>query len=373
MSYETLDYNVTRLTPSNRLKIPLKKLGMDKKHPIPSASENSLYLVTVGASVARYDHDKKGFESAVTSNAALAPIIGVNHTQHGVFVEDNSGSSYILDRETLQIIRKLPGGVCFSKDSGVFQELYFVHRKKGEGVLAPVVLAALNCVDWEIAWEFESKGSVAGFAVESGKLVQADMEGTLYCVDTVNGNLIWEQSVESLGVLSTEELLTRGGLMLTDTPRICGNTIILAYMYSYLIGVDLHTGELKWKFKFDSDIRYTTVTEDGVIHIYSPASNPYAAQMYTLTGEFGEIKSKLDIIVPEELKQRFNMVTFTDVTDTHFWCLSVGGLLSAVNLTSGEIDWHYDIDDDVTHNPFFISNNKLFAATRNKLSIFESE
>lgn len=369
MTYTTQDYSATRVTPKHELSLPLSKVGMDAKYPLPAIAEGKVYLVNVGKSISVLDdHDL----SIQISNEILEPIKGVTVMSESIFIENDDGKAYLLDSESLEVKRELPNGICFDKSSTCIDGIFYALRKKGDGILAPTVLAALSCEDSQVLWEFDSQGNMFGFAVSNNHIICADFEGSLYCLAASTGKVIWDKSVADLGVLTTEELESSGGLMLSDYPRIHDGTVSIAYIFNYVIGLDVHSGDLKWKHKFEDGVPYTTVTESGLLYVYMPHNRSHGSMIRIICSNSGSVQKEIQVKNNADHTECHHGIMYTDVTDSHFWTQSYQGL-TAINFQTGHIDWEYELKDPATDNPFFVSNGRLYVATRNELSVFQSK
>ena len=343
---------------------------MNAKHPLPAVIDDKVYLIAVMEGITALDGKDLSLQ---LKSEKYKPVKGISVTPEAIFIENEDGKSYLLDKETLEEKKELLDGICFTKSSTCINGVCYTLRKMGEGVIAPTVLAALSCDDWQVLWEFKPRKSILGFAVTTDQLVLVDHRGSIYCLDPLSGSVLWDKTVDELGVLSADELEHAGGLKLSDHPHIHNDTVSIAYLYNYVIGLELRSGDLKWKRKYDDVIPYTTVTDSGLVYVYTPHNQSQCSTISVICSNTGSIKSEIQVKNDANPDERFDGMAFTDVTESHFWTLSYQGTISAINLESGVIDWEYEIKDHVTHNPFFISNNRLYVSTKSELSLFESD
>lgn len=139
-----------------------------------------------------------------------------------------------------------------------------------------------------------------------------------------------------------------------------------------MVGIDLHTGKLKWRRKFIAeDLAYTTVSDDGRQYYLVHTSGSKETVLYEIDCMTGESINELQVELDDKTKKKFSSSVYSDVTDTHFWGVTSLGLLYAINLATGAMDWRYELKGALTGSPFFICNNRLYIVTHTEQFIFE--
>ena len=145
---------------------------------------------------------------------------------------------------------------------------------------------------------------------------------------------------------------------------------VYGYVFEYLVGVEAATGELRWKRRTTAEVSWTACDADGVIYYLAACQGP--ATLHGVDSHTGE--TVLEIPVDAESAGVVDTLTsslYCDVTDTHFWGVSHQSLLYAINLESGAVDWAYDLEGNVTHNPMIICNNRLYVSTFGEQCVVE--
>lgn len=368
MAYITENYAPDRLTPLHSLKLPLSKIGMEEMLTVPSIAEGMVYFVQPAKSIRCYS-EENFVEVHRSSN--LSPIKGINFTSFGLMTDLADGTSCIADAETLNENTKLAAGVEFNKTNVWTHSGLLVNRYEGEELM----LSLLDNRTGAVLWDFSPHEFMSGFAVISDRVIITDSIGGIYCIKLETGDVFWKHDVQSIGVLTRTELQSDllGLLSVRDNPHLFGNTIALAYLYDYLIGIDLLNGKLKWKHKFDTNTSYITVTVDGLLYFFSRRTNIQGPVIHVIDTESGDYVNRTALSLDLEFDEQISKCVYTDVTDTHFWCFSGDGVLLAINLESGALDWSVDLGKRASHNPIFISNNRLYIATADELIVMEGE
>ncbi len=159
----------------------------------------------------------------------------------------------------------------------------------------------INGNSGDIIWKYQTVNSVSGqIAFDNGRVYAQDSEGYLYCLDALNGNLIYKVYSDfevydhtRCGVIIAENLIIAGRSsrlfaydkmsgelvwkrfyeILGDTPASMvydaeRSQIIISIQWRYIAAVDLASGFIKWKNRYDN-VRYRTQTplvHDGKIY-----------------------------------------------------------------------------------------------------------
>lgn len=368
MEYLTEDYSSNRTTPNHSLTLPLKRVGIEKYYPPPTIGLNRIFYINVNESLLVFS--ERSFE-LISTSIDIAPIVGATFTETGVITELDDKSLCVIDNETLAIKTHLAEGSVFTSKMLITDIGFLVFRQEGEGWSAPLSLSLISKSCDKCYWSFFPEHPISGFALENDQVVITDSMGGIYALDLLTGNIRWQQDVYSLKALTELELNFEGlrSLWVRDNPHIYHDTICFGYLFDYLIGVDLHTGTLKWKYKVDTSIRHTSVTANG--HQYYVSSNSRGTKLAILDCRTGTLIREVSLTLPSTIKDKFTSSAYSDVTTTHFWGVSGKGLLFAINLETGNIDWSYDLEGNITENPFFICNNRLYITTFTEQFIFE--
>lgn len=361
--YQTEDYDASRLTPDHELNIPLTKLDFGKKIPIPSISSNHLYAIEARKRVNCLDVNSLDY---ITVNDGLSPIKGITDTEFGLFTMQDDNRAYLLDKATLHVTHELPNFIEYStKTVSTSKGLLVIKRNDDRRYW--IALLDANRVKWEVPIFHV----ISSFAVSNSKVTVTDTKGGILCVNLVDGEVIWNKTLNSIGVLTESEISSLGRYSLTDNPHIFRNKIVMRYISDYLIGVCLDSGNVDWKVKINSSMNYTSVSNDGVLYSFKKGRAEEESEIIIIDSSNGEITRKVSIMSDKSTKSKIVGTIYSDVTSTHFWGLTKDGFLYAINLTNATLDWSYDLGSIPGRNPFFICSNRLFVQTVSEFFIFE--
>lgn len=228
----------------------------------------------------------------------------------------------------------------------------------------------VNCIDKETLfseWKYELPGrGLLAITFEKTKMYAFRTSLGIFCLDKDNGRELWSINSE---VFSSFLGVKNSDLRLIDSIAIRDDVAALWSESGNFFGVDLNTQEVKWKtpavglYKFAED-------HLGFVHaIHYKKNRDWLCKLDPVTGEVLH-----DVKISGEIYQRVvnerPSVTHLEVTETHLWVswCALGaekeGIIAAVNLKTGVIDWHEEIPVGVPlFSAFFICNNRLFFET----------
>lgn len=224
---------------------------------------------------------------------------------------------------------------------------------------------SLDGVTGKIRWKYPVRNSIKNtIIIEKGILFAQDVQGFLYAIDALNGNLVWEKQlpveplpsligglVASDGIvyagtgkgLSALEAATgnilwqnkdwSGGEGTTSTFSVSKNTLIASSQWRGLYGNDLKSGKLKWHLSdhgirnrgasaaVHGDLLY--ITSANSLFIIQPANGnvivrkeyPFSVDVTStplLTDQlivFGTVDSGLVAVDKETLEYKWNYLT----------------------------------------------------------------
>jgi outer membrane protein assembly factor BamB len=374
MNYLTQNYNPQRITPKHSLRFPLSVSKIDGKFTQPVICDGLIFMSKAKVNVHAKDESLFQLHNENNEYPYVKGIFGGN--SNSFLSEVTEGKIIELSCDNLQVLNEFDLGVTHSAKTISIGDFYILMYRKNRSRSFPLQVARKNFKDNSLLWQFQPENVISTFSVteDNNFVVVADSKGTIYLLDINTGKVVWQQDVQSLGALTLAELNHRElpSLSLHDNLHIYKDTISLGYLFNYMVGIDLHTGELKWKKRIDYGVAYTTVDANG--RQYYLASHSQASTLYIVNCKTGEsIKEFIIDLSDEEIKNKFSSSVYSDVTTTHFFGVSQTGLLYAINLETGVMDWHYDLDSALVHNPFFICNNRLYITTTAGQFIFEGQ
>ena len=374
MNYLTQDYNPQRITPQHGLCFPLTVSSTNEKFTQAIICNANVYKLKPRVNIHSEDESTFFLRNENTDNSYIKGIFGAN--SYSLLSETTEGKVVELACDDLKMVGEFDLGVIHTANTISIDGFYILMCRKERSRSFPLQVARKNFKDDSLLWEFKPENVLSTFSVTEDKkfVVVGDSSGCIYLLDIDTGRVLWKQDVKSLGALTLAELNHRElpSLSLHDNLHIYKDTISLGYLFNYMVGIYLHTGELKWKKKIDYGVAYTTVDSNG--RQYYLASHSQATTLYVIDCETGESIKEFSIdLSDDEIKSKFSSSVYSDVTTTHFWGVSQAGLLYAINLETGGMDWHYDLDSALVHNPFFICNNRLYITTSTGQFIFEGQ
>jgi outer membrane protein assembly factor BamB len=121
--------------------------------------------------------------------------------------------------------------------------------------------------DERIAWKFNAKGSVnTAVSVEAGKVYFGANNGSVYCLNELDGKLEWEFKVQKP---------EKGARKHFTTPVLHNNRLYVGGADTYLYCLDAISGNMIWQVKADDWIRSSPVIDDKNIHFATISGRIY--------------------------------------------------------------------------------------------------
>jgi len=374
MNYLTQNYNPQRITPKHSLRFPLSVSKINEKLTQPVICEGYVYMSKARFNIHAKDESLFQLHNENNEYSFIKGIFGANSNS---FLSEATGGKVVeLSCDNLQVLNEFDLGVTHTAKTLSIDDFYILMCRKNRSRNFPLQVARKNFKDNFLLWQFKPENVLSTFSVTEDEkfLVVGDTSGCIYLLDIDTGNVLWQQDVQSLGALTLDELNHRElpSLSLHDNLHISKDTISLGYLFHYIVGIDLYTGKLKWKRRFETGVPNTVVSEDG--RQYYLSSTSLQTKLFVMDCYTGESITEFTIDVSDEvIKNKIATSRYSDVTTTHYWGVSAKGLLYAINLDTGIMDWHYDLDSALVHNPFFICNNRLYITTSAGQFIFEGQ
>ena len=374
MNYLTVFFNERRIVPVRNLRIPLHQINNEARtSPLPLIYEGALYTADKQNGLRARDEQTFEIESAADIEFQRAGIFAAGSA--GMCVRSASGNFHRVTWDTLDSVEICADAPYFWNGHDTFSRAEFsiLDSKEGEGLRAPKYITRKEFGNCDYTWRFRPDVPRSGFGANDDFVVVQDVNGKIYVLDIVTGEVIWNKSTEELGVLTPEEINTKNKGVAKDYPHIWGDVIVLGSHFGYLLGVGLETGELIWKCQIEGNAGYPCVTEDGKVYKFTNFRT--RKNLLILDAATGETIQEWDLSGAAEklgISDILSYQSYGDVTETHFWGTTTHGLLFAVNLATGEIDWHQNLGETIPYgDPFIICNNRLYMTTMNQLITFE--
>ncbi len=373
MDYLTENFTASRLAPKRNLRLPVTISYQSKeKFTPPKICGGALYKVKPGISVNAYCESDLTLRCLNDSEKFVKGVFGIG--SEGVLIESKAGRIFRLSVPDLRMQEEFDLGILHSCRAVYLDGFHIVMFREERSRSYPLKVGRKSLGESKFDWCFAPDKSLSSFSVSDDKklVVVTDSSGGVAALDIESGAELWKRSLEELGVLTQSELSQGTEISaVRDNPHLFGSTIILGFMSRYLIGIDINTGDLKWKRMTNSSISYTTVDTQGRQYFLAAYDGP--PTLMIVDGETGDCINELELDLQPEVKEKFTSSVYSDVTVTHFWGVSGKGLLYAINLETGEMDWYYDLQGNVSQNPFIICNNRLYISTLTEQFIFEGQ
>jgi outer membrane protein assembly factor BamB len=161
-----------------------------------------------------------------------------------VYFTDSMGIMYCLKRDSGQLLWANEQISARNESICIYEDKLFTRFRQGEPDNGTYGYACLD-PDGQLIWFHPCSSPIRtdAAAIKDGKLIFGDMDGSVYALNTTNGELIWKTDIKSLidDTSLLNEISTRG------LPMIIGNTVILRVGDDRNFGgFDLSTGRIKW-------------------------------------------------------------------------------------------------------------------------------
>ena len=201
-----------------------------------------------------------------------------------------------------------------------------------EAVYAPFghQLYAISRSSGEVLWFNDRHGWVFQPVLADGSIYfdTPTSEATDYYVrstDSSDGTLNWERLVD--GQVRGPALVYEGSVYYT------GNRLTVddGLEYSFLISLDATTGALNWEYRADKWIGTSAVRSGDRIYFGTYAGKD--DHLYSIDARTGKLNRRYSLVGGS-----FNTPV---IADEHAYVLSGYGVLSSMDLSTGEIKWEY--------------------------------
>ena len=220
--------------------------------------------------------------------------------------------------------------------------------------------------DLSLKWYFSiEKGEVANDIVICRENIYILFyRGKFLCLDKYDGHVSWELDLSHEKKICGLKNIDYDFL---DRLFINNDIAVVCTHPGYFIGINLQRRDIKWVTELYATVKFIGQWDGGIVAIVDWQR---LAIVDSLTGEV-----KKDIAIQGDIMKRilgetFN-VTKLDITDTHLWAAwgteftsGPKGIITAINLETGVIDWYEEFDHIVPQfGQFFICNNRLYFST----------
>lgn len=378
MNYLTKHFNHRRISPQHRIAVPLVLVKELPKGAIPSIWQERIY---------RYEAENKKIvvysEETVNElarNDKKYFIKGVNFfveskcwVSSRAETDSNRQRVSELNAETLDILQEVSSSLSLHNDDFLVDGVVITTYEEVIERRPRYFPVAVNRQTGEIVWTHNDYSGVSHKAATDKILVLISFECQVTALNIHTGELLWQVTPLDFDILTEEEQgwwREKPGTA-QNSLHIYNNQVIIGLPGRKLVALDVNTGETLWHYRHDMSFIQTVVDWRG--RLYSLSSEIYSRE----TGRYIEERPMLTIFdlntrqiihqheittKPKKLAKLLAPCHQADVTETHYIGLTVYGLLIAVNLETGKIDWQYNLEGNSTHGiGLFVCNNRVYA------------
>jgi outer membrane protein assembly factor BamB/actin-like ATPase involved in cell morphogenesis len=220
-------------------------------------------------------------------------------------------------------------------------------------------IVALDADSGELAWEFETEGSVFGAAAvgEDGTIYvgsyvgapqggpDTDGDGFVYALDGETGESLWQYPV---------------GAAVQSSPLVADGIVYFGADDGNLHAVDTATGAPAWTFSTGGVVRSSPAIEGGVLFFGSNDGNLYAVDAASQQERWRAPTGQADYSSPT-------------VADGVVYIGSGGGVVSAVDAQSGELVWSFPTGGTVGCRPAVANGSVHFGSFDGKVYAVDTD
>lgn len=335
---------------------------------IPLILEGKSYIAVAGKNLLRIDersleHDRTLYESEDL-------VAGIGGVERDAFLFSERPTNYGRRMRRLLRYGISSGSVgVVDNQSSVqaninFQDVVvdgFYVTTSGEGI------TCFSLGSFEKVWSFKGLSNIRNVAVsrELHRVVVYGLDRSIACLRLEDGGIIWHRRAAEIGALDKvlEKEVFQSGI-LGSYPHIFGDVIVCGSMGANLVGVDIKKGKLLWKQEVPGTSMNPCVDERGRVFVVSKDT------LFVLDVLKGRLLDKKVLPQPDNSGDYFILDSHDcDITDTHLIVGTRQALLYAVNLDTGNIDWHQKLPGRALEGPVVV-NNRVYARGQ-KLYVFE--
>jgi len=204
---------------------------------------------------------------------------------------------------------------------------------------------ALNAVTGQKKWEYTGPSSFTYVepCFANGKIYTGGgLDGKFYCLDTLNGNVIWNYQV---------------GIGVTSPPVYDNGTIYVGASDDYLYALDANTGALKWRYLTGANVSSSPVIQNNTVYFGSDDTKVYA--LNASTGAF---------IWSYSTGQLING-SGAALANGILYIGGRNGFLYAINSNNGSLAWSYDLNNiSLEHSSATVVNNIVYIGGHRNVS-----
>lgn len=267
-----------------------------------------------------------------------AVVAGTGVSESMVYVSSRDGAVYALDRASGELRWKF-----------AMEPLVPVDTEWEFFAAAPVVaggralvgsgdghLYALDADTGELAWKFKTNGRVrATPLVARGVVYQPSNDNFVYALSEADGALLWKFETE--GASHKRDGFTRSDIF--TQPSLEDGLLVFGSRDANVYALRADTGELAWKFNYDTTWAMATSVADGIVYV-GWSTNDLVCALDLATG-----KEKW------QLKSGAHTYATPRAVGDALYFGSADGKLYRVDAATGAKRWEYDLGSEIYSGP----------------------
>lgn len=209
------------------------------------------------------------------------------------------------------------------------------------------ILYALDANAGRELWRFDTRGPIqAPVAVSNNRVIVANASHQVFALDTEDGSFVWRKERK---VQNDFTIYGHG------TPTIDGENVFVGFADGQLMVYALDDGATIWGRDLSRDAkRFRDIDVAPVIHDDRVFVSSFTGGLFSLNANDGSIIWHIDIEGCSDMALRDGLLYFSSLDYVH-----------ALNTSSGEHHWFYELPkDDVLSAPV-LGDRFLFVSQRN--------
>ncbi len=361
MDYVTDSFTPERLLPNRKLALPLRRNLKNKEHQSwPTLLGGKLYTQKTYKNISCWDEKTLEILFVNDSERFIYGQFSVSNSSFLIGIEKDCGKMICrVSTKTLDILNGFDIKILASSKSIAnerYELLYCRFDGEEDGQRPPISLARVDRASSKVVWSFHPKRVVTGHASTNEFVVLHD-DKEITALDLNNGEVLWQRPITDYDFLPQRGIQDKGVFIFNDI-------VVIAIAAHEYIGLDIKSGDLLWKTERGFG-GYACVNSDGFLYRINHDFDDNSYWLWQINCRTGEIEKKLQLDLEQfsnDVGARACYTSRVDVTQTHFWLGTGKGLLIAVNLETGDIDWHQNLG--CTIERLVICNNRLYTATQ---------
>lgn len=206
----------------------------------------------------------------------------------------------------------------------------------------------------EVVWSFPTRAeNLSEPLIFDGQLYVQSGNNTVYALDAATGKQLWLYSRQD-----TNSLSIRGG----SKPTVRNGTLYVGFSDGFIVALVLNNGALKWEKQLNKNKKFKDIDSNPLVDGEFLYVAGYDDHLYALRAATGEMVWKSD---------RGGWGNLTVVGDRLYYATS-SGEIRAVDKTTGQKVWSYELKDGVATAPTLYKGLLVFGESQGQLRFLDS-